>query len=502
MLRLWKELHIRTLSANPENRSNAAAGTASRASHKGATDASCAVNTTSMVDSNTTSSADCLQSRNGCDGKGDTTSPATADESSDSPRQPTTGTLPPEEKNEDHGANNNTIATSSIAIKPQDEMMLLLEPNGRGAWRLKRNLRLHLYISDPPCGDASIYEQATPAAPAPTQAPAQESACSAGDDGARSTDNTRGKECPGEVHVVMSDSGVEDGYVFTSSSERAVYIAPGLSESDTAPAGSGTDRGIKRHRCASKQECSAADDNGSIEQGESSRDLRVDTAAVAPSEMTMHTPTSTGMETQTTEITNGATPVVVGTETAIPTPPTISKKTRESGTIPETPSTGMAARRNPSTTERTVTPATVKMAFTGAKIAPAVGETPTDALGVDQPGGDNAAPASRDDGDEAKWTGDVGIPIVREQEQTLGVLRIKSSRSNISEEGRTLSMSCSDKLAKWSVLGLQVSFFTSAVLCTGQDNDDGTTSFSAHRTYEVLLTVRSCRKSMGLSRRI
>ncbi|CAN0516956.1 unnamed protein product, partial [Laminaria digitata] len=35
--------------------------------------------------------------------------------------------------------------------------LFLLEPNARGAWRLKPHLRLHLYISDPPCGDASIY---------------------------------------------------------------------------------------------------------------------------------------------------------------------------------------------------------------------------------------------------------------------------------------------------------------------------------------------------------
>ncbi|CBN79376.1 conserved unknown protein [Ectocarpus siliculosus] len=41
------------------------------------------------------------------------------------------------------------------------------------------------------------------------------------------------------------------------------------------------------------------------------------------------------------------------------------------------------------------------------------------------------------------------------EEQQVGALRIKSSRSNISEEGRTMSMSCSDKLAKWAFLGVQ-----------------------------------------------
>jgi Adenosine-deaminase (editase) domain len=34
---------------------------------------------------------------------------------------------------------------------------LLLEQSSSGRYKLKDSLRLHLYISDPPCGDASIY---------------------------------------------------------------------------------------------------------------------------------------------------------------------------------------------------------------------------------------------------------------------------------------------------------------------------------------------------------
>lgn len=85
------------------------------------------------------------------------------------------------------------------------------------------------------------------------------------------------------------------------------------------------------------------------------------------------------------------------------------------------------------------------MAFTGAKIITAVKEK-----------GSVDGTFGRRGGGEGRPAGELVLRIDREQEQVLGALRIKSSRSNISEEGRTMSMSCSDKLAKWAVLGMQV----------------------------------------------
>lgn len=85
--------------------------------------------------------------------------------------------------------------------------------------------------------------------------------------------------------------------------------------------------------------------------------------------------------------------------------------------------------------------------FTGAKLIVSL------ATGVDRSAcGDQVASASLSN-----------VMLAREDQQLLGKLRSKSGRSNLSQQQRSTSMSCSDKLVLWSILGWQSSFLTRLV---------------------------------------
>ena len=81
--------------------------------------------------------------------------------------------------------------------------------------------------------------------------------------------------------------------------------------------------------------------------------------------------------------------------------------------------------------------------FTGAKLILADPNTKNDSI-------TSTISCSLDTGDNSKQS---TITLGREDTQQLGALRLKSSRSNITN--RSTSMSCSDKLVRWGVFGLQ-----------------------------------------------
>lgn len=271
---------------------------------------------------------------------------------------------------------------------------LLLEPNGCGAWRLRPGLRLHLYISDSPCGDASIYEQA------PLERPP----------GVPSTEHT-----PSDgVHPLPQIASLEDVKRQT------------IGEDGRCQAGQGTkicSRG-QDSRGQHTQEVASEGDGNASTLGRAVKRYR---CALDGGQSSCETEDSPSKSNPASKQVNERTAVTYG--------------------------------------------GADRMTFTGAKIA-AVKEYVPEVR--DELGGVSSGTSARD----------VVLRIDREKDQMLGVLRIKSSRSNISEEGRTLSMSCSDKIAKWMVLGLQVSHSSSL----GEGNADrsgSTVNLPSSRVYQA-----------------
>ncbi|CAN0229489.1 unnamed protein product, partial [Hapterophycus canaliculatus] len=58
-----------------------------------------------------------------------------------------------------HDSHAEVLARRALLLRLWKELRLRApgDGGGGGGWRLKTHLRLHLYISDAPCGDASIY---------------------------------------------------------------------------------------------------------------------------------------------------------------------------------------------------------------------------------------------------------------------------------------------------------------------------------------------------------
>lgn len=398
-----------------------------------------------------------------------------------------------------------------------------------GTWRLKPHLRLHLYISDAPCGDASIYEQRTREINASISRgypPPQQPTVSKGSRRALSVSAALAVAVDG---AKKTSSGVPpDGVGGSSASSLYASIPDKPTTASERDSGSNGQARVGSCSCVVKCSCDGgvnghsgihymhSDGDVSRENGkvcstrlhrtnESPREgkdekesehafkrrrpsveaiafdnfngNRAGGKRVTSSSIEEHTSSGEdlGVEGRPSKNKNAKAEVNDGKGT--------SKIDSEKERIGEKLAAALAA------SEATkVAAGSEKMAFTGAKIIAAVKRKGDHDHGYRTPG----AGVGQDGEAAAAAAATTGVPtasrelvlrIDREQEQTLGALRIKSSRSNMSEEGRTMSMSCSDKLAKWAVLGVQV--------CAGRCRELTRCFFFPHRPRCLAIPVRA-----------
>lgn len=290
----------------------------------------------------------------------------------------------------------------------ENTLLLLLEPTVRGTWRLKPHVRLHLYISDAPCGDASIYEQ-TQAPPPP---PPRPQALSVSE-----------REAP--TPYAGSKAHTAARQVSAEEKEKPVVHSAVPAGEDASP----IERSVypeENGRTTSPRVCRVGCSGGHSSSEDVATSVPCDDERVNPERIKRcrYAAEDEGLLSSIPHAAPGTPLEGRGTPDKI-----------KIGTSEEDPR--LAEKRGGGGGKTEV------MAFTGAKIIASVKNRevhPDMVLG-----GDLHGPTVK-----------AVLRIDREQEQALGALRIKSSRSNISEEGRTMSLSCSDKLAKWALLGLQV----------------------------------------------
>eukprot|EP00611_Tribonema_gayanum_P014045 TRINITY_DN2530_c0_g1_i3.p1 TRINITY_DN2530_c0_g1~~TRINITY_DN2530_c0_g1_i3.p1 ORF type:complete len:670 (-),score=281.21 TRINITY_DN2530_c0_g1_i3:392-2401(-) len=258
-----------------------------------------------------------------------------------------------------------------------DDAKNLLESTGvEGRFRLRRGHRLHLYISEPPCGDASIYPRIAEPPPAAV------------------AEAARADTAAAAAAAAAAGAGAAVGATQSPAQPLPMTAAGAAAAAAAAPTAGAAPVGTAQPAAAAMPVASAT--TVAIPAAA----LHSDNSPTCPLKRANNSSAGDAPHAKKPKLNGG------NTEGAgLPSDSTTTAVTAENGDVVAGGQGGSGAHAA----------GAVAMAYTGAK----------------------------------------ALTLEREVQQAVGQLRLKSGRSDLRPEDRTESMSCSDKLARWAVLGLQ-----------------------------------------------